>query len=123
MAFMLGKHLVFPDSFHFMSLSLHKLVSNLPKDDLKYTSKEFTDEKLSLMSQKGVYPYDYMDCFEKFDQMELPTKEQFYSNLNDQHITNEEYDHAMKVWKTFKIKTMGEYLKIRSISLFHKPWS
>ena len=50
----------------------------------------------SLMSQKGVYPYDYMDSFEKFNQKELPTKELFYSVLNDQHITNGEYDHARK---------------------------
>ena len=41
--------------------------------------------------------------------MELPTKDQFYSVLNDQRITNDEYDHARKVWKTFNIKTMGEY--------------
>ena len=61
------------------------------------------------MSQKGVYPYDIMNSFEKFDQMELPTKDQFYSVLNDQHITDDEYDHAKKVWKSFKIKTMGEY--------------
>ena len=50
-----------------------------------------------------------MDSFEKFDQTELPSKEQFYSILNDQHITNDEYDHARKVWKTFNIKTIGEY--------------
>ena len=50
-----------------------------------------------------------MDSFEKFNQTELPTKDQFYSILNDQHITEDEYDHAKKVWKTFKIKTMGEY--------------
>ena len=50
----------------------------------------------SLMSQKGVYPYDYMNSFEKFNQKELPTKELFYSVLNDQHITNGEYDHARK---------------------------
>ena len=61
------------------------------------------------MSQKGVYPYDYIDCFEKFDQTELPTKEQFYSVLNDQHVTNGEYDHARKVWKTFNIKTVSGY--------------
>ena len=61
------------------------------------------------MTQKGVYSYDFMDSFEKFDQTELPTKEQFYSILNDQHVTNDEYNHAKKVWKTFYIKTMGEY--------------
>ena len=36
------------------------------------------------MSLKGAYPYDYIDCFEKFDQTELPIEEQFYSILNDQ---------------------------------------
>ena len=74
MAFMLGNHLNFINSFQFMSSSLDKLVSNLPKELFKYTSEEFTGDKLSLMSQKGVYPYDYMGSFEKFDQMELPTK-------------------------------------------------
>ena len=92
-----------------MGLSLDRVVSNLPKDDLKYTSEEFTGKKLSLMSQKGVYSYDFMDSFEKFNQTELPAKEQFYSILNDQHITNDEYDHAKKVWKAFNIETMGEY--------------
>ena len=61
------------------------------------------------MSQKGVYPYDFVDSFEKFNQTELHTKDQFYSILNYQHITDDEYDHAKKVWKTFKIKTMCEY--------------
>ena len=50
-----------------------------------------------------------MGSFEKFDQTELPTKEQFYSILSDQHITNDEYNHAKKVWKAFNIKTIGEY--------------
>ena len=109
MAFMLVNHLTFIDSFQFMSSSLDRLVSNLPKDDLIYTSQVFKGKRLNLMSQKGVYPYDFMDSFEKFDQMELPTKDQFYSVLNDQHITDDEYDYAKKVWKTFKIKTMGEY--------------
>ena len=50
-----------------------------------------------------------MDSCERFDQMELPTKDQFYSILNDQHITNDEYDHAKEVWQAFSIETMGEY--------------
>ena len=68
MAFMLGSHLTFIDSFQFMSSSLDKLASNLPQKALKYISEEFTGMKLSLMSQKGVYPYDHMDSFEEFNQ-------------------------------------------------------
>ena len=116
MAFMLGNHLTFIDSFQFMSSSLDKLVSNLPKDDLIYTSKAFKGKRLDLMSQKGVYPYDFMDSFEKFNQMELPNKDQFYSILNDQHITDDEYDRAKKVWNTFMIKTMGEYHDLYLVS-------
>ena len=116
MAFMLGNHLTFIDSFQFMSSSVDKLVSNLPKDDLIYTSKAFKGKRLDLMSQKGVYPYDFMDSFEKSNQMELPNKDQFYSILNDQHITDDEYDHAKKVWNPFMIKTMGEYHDLYLVS-------
>ena len=52
MAFMLGNHLTFIDSFQFMSSSLDKLVSNLPKEAFNYTSEEFTGMKLRLMSQR-----------------------------------------------------------------------
>ena len=83
MAFMLGNHLTFIDSFQFMSSSLDKLVSTLPMDDLIYTSKSFRGKQLELLSKKGVYPYDFMDNFEKFKNRELPTKDQFYSILND----------------------------------------
>ena len=109
MAFMIGTNLTFIDSFQFMSSSLDKLVSNLPAEALKYTSKRFQKEKLNLMARKGVYPYDYMDSFEKFNKTELPTKEEFYSILNNEHISDEDYSHAENVWNTFKLKTMGEY--------------
>ena len=109
MAFMLGNHLTFIDSFQFMSSSLDKLVNNLPTKALKYTSKQFKGSKFNLMTRKGVYPYDFMDSFDKFNKTELPTKEEFYSILYDEHITNDDYKHAQKVWTTFKLETMGDY--------------
>ena len=111
MAFMLGNHLTFIDSFQFMSSSLDKLASNLPKDDLIYTSKAFKGKRLDLLSRKGVYPYDFMD-----NNRELPTKDQFYSILNNEHITDDEYIHAKEVWDTFYIKTMDDYHDLYLVS-------
>ena len=108
MAFMLGNHLTFLDSFQFMSSSLEKLVSNIPRESLKYNSQVFEGQELDLMARKGVYPYDYMDSFNKFNE-KLPPKEEFYSILNDEHISDEDYQHAQHVWNTFSLKTMGEY--------------
>ena len=109
MAFMLGYHLTFIDSFQFMGFSLEKLVSNLPKETLKYTSQRFKGNKLDLMITKGVYPYDYMDSFKKFEDTVLPRKYQFYSFLNDEHISDKDYKHAQNVWNTFKLTSMGDY--------------
>ena len=158
MAFMLGNHLTFIDSFQFMGSSLEKLVSTITKcgkcetckpddcmklninyknktlqhktsipcgecqncknidkdcispnyDKLKYTSQIFKDKKLDLMARKGVYPYDYMDSFEKFNSP-LPTKEDFYSILNNKDISKEDYQHVKNVWNKFNLKNMGEY--------------
>ena len=108
MAFMLGNNLTFIDSFQFMSSSLDKLVSNLPKDAFKYTSEQFKHNRLNLMIRKGVYPYDFMDSFNNFFE-KLPSKEEFYSQLNDQHISEEDYQHAKNVWEVFNLKNMGQY--------------
>ena len=108
-AFMLGYNLVFIDSLQFMNQSLANLVKNLPEDAFKYTSEVFKGRKLQLMQQKGVYPYDYMSNFDKFNDTQLPTKDEFYSQMNNTNITDEEYSHAQNVWNTFQLKTMGEY--------------
>ena len=65
--------------------------------------------KFVLLLRKGVYPYEYMDSWEKFDENTLPPKEAFYSNLNLEDISDEDYAHAQKVWDVFKIKNLGEY--------------
>ena len=61
------------------------------------------------MAQKGVYPYDYMDSFNRFEETQLPNKEDFYSILNDENISDKDYEHAKRVWKTLGCKTMGDY--------------
>ena len=110
MAFMLGNHLTFLDSMQFMLFGLNKLVENLPTDKFKYTDEEFhREEELKLIKRKGVYPYDHMDSFQKFEETELPTQEQFYSLLNNESISDEDYRHAQNVWKTFDMKNMGDY--------------
>ena len=65
--------------------------------------------KFALLLREGVYPYEYMDSQEKFNEESLPDKESFYSELNKKGITDEDYVHAQKVWKVFKIKNLGEY--------------
>ena len=62
-------------------------------------------DKFNLLLRKGVYPYEYMDSWKIFKEEPLPDKESFYSELNNEHITDEDYAHAQKVWDTFKIKT------------------
>ena len=62
-----------------------------------------------MLLRKGVYPYEDMDNWEKFDETTLPPKEAFYSKLNLKGIKDEDYTHAQKVWKVFGIKNRGEY--------------
>ena len=73
-------------------------------------------DKFMLLLRKGVYPYEYMDSWEKFNETKPPPKEKFYSNLSKQGITEKDYKHMQKVWDTFKIKNLGEYhdLYVRS---------
>ena len=63
----------------------------------------------NLLLRKGVCPYEYMDKWERFNDDKLPDKELFYSELNKEDITNEDYEHAFKVWDTFNISNLGEY--------------
>lgn len=97
MAYMLGKHLVFLNSFQFMSLSLGNLVKNLPSDAFKYTTNVFKNEKLKLKKQKGVYPYDYMSSVDRFNDTQLASKDDFYSMLTDGGISDQQYKHAQNV--------------------------
>ena len=98
----------FLDSFKFMASSLESLVGNLGLEKLIETKKEF-GTRFELISRKGIYPYDYMNGIKKFSEEKLPQKEKFYSKLNDSNISDEDYDHAQRIWKEFGMKNLGEY--------------
>ena len=65
--------------------------------------------KFVLLLRKGVYPYEYMDNWERFNETSLPNKESFYSNLNMENIDDIDYRHGNNVFKRFKLKNLGEY--------------
>ena len=56
-----------------------------------------------MLLRKGVYPYQYMDSLEKFDEITIPHKEVFHCNLNLEDITHEDYAYSQKVWAVFEI--------------------
>ena len=97
------------DSFKFINESLEKLVNNLPKDAFNNVKRYYAKDKLDLLTRKGIYPYEYMDTPEKLKETQLPPKEKLYSRLNDEGISDENYAHAQKVWKTFEMKNLEDY--------------
>ena len=65
--------------------------------------------KFVLLLRKGVYPYEYADTWERFSEISLPSKEDFYSNLNMEDISDIDYRHANNVFKVFKLENFGNY--------------
>ena len=74
-----------------------------------YKFSNHDNNKPVLLLQKVVYPYEYMDDWEKFNETSFPEKEDFYNHLNIEDITNADYAHAKRDFKDFEIKNLGEY--------------
>ncbi|XP_036148161.1 uncharacterized protein LOC118647413 [Monomorium pharaonis] len=102
----------FIDSYRFLNTSLDKLASYLNTDKLKIVRSEFlnlSSEEFSLLTRKGVFPYEYVDCADKLQDTCLPPRESFYSSLIGDTVSESDYAHAENVWKRFSIQTLGEY--------------
>jgi len=111
------------DSYAFLPDSLDNLIKNLGcyKEDedmltnydgfnhTKNYYKTMDFEKLKLLLKKGVYPYDYINTFDKFNEKQLPTKDEFYSKLTESGISKKDYEHAQHVWNTFECETLLDY--------------
>ena len=65
--------------------------------------------KFILLLRKAVYPYEYMDSWETFNEKSLPSKEDFYSNLNMEDIDDIDYRHGNNVFKRFELENLGDY--------------
>ena len=108
----------FIDSYRFMQIKLSDLVDNLseiknkdcktPAKSINGLIKKFPSvyqfcngdlNKFVLLLRKGVYPYEYMDSWEKFDETSFSDKTNFYSVLNLEDITDEDYERAKKYGK------------------------
>ena len=84
----------------------HDLVNKL-KSSYEFCNKDIS--KFILLLRKGIYPYEYMDKWERFDETSLPDKEAFYSSLNMENITDIDYRNANRVFKKFKLKNVSDY--------------
>ena len=80
------------------------------KKNFKHTNSFWgCDEKFRLMIRKAVYPYEYMNGWEKFEETSLSPKDAFYSKLNMKGISDQDFEYAQQVWNTMAKKTLGCY--------------
>jgi len=70
---------------------------------------ELSTENFDLLTRKGIFPYEYIDCVEKLEDMCLPPRESFYSSLTGDTVSEDNYAHVVNVWQRFSIRTLGEY--------------
>ena len=104
----------------FINSSLDKLVKNLSDKDFKYLIEKFGSSNLELLKQKGDYPYEYMNSFERFIKEKLPATKYVYSSrkdekigddgkISDDHISVKDYLTCKKICDKFEIKNMGDF--------------
>ena len=67
------------------------------------------EDAFELLTRKGVYPYEFMDSWEKIKERTLPSKDEYYSKLTGKNITEKDYEFAMNIYHTFKFKNLGEF--------------
>ena len=95
------ENFIFKDSFLFLNKSLDYLTKSINDEDRISLKQEF-GENYKLLSKKGIYCHDYFDYIKKYNKTKIPDHTNFKNKLNDnKNISNDEYKHAIKVFKTF----------------------
>ena len=97
-------------SFKFLASSLDSLTNNLVRGGRKlFGFEDYSELQYNLLARKGIYPYEYMSSWDKFEETQLPPIKSFYSSLNMTNISEGDYEYAQRVWKEFRIRNLGEY--------------
>ena len=115
------ENFIFKDSFLFLNKSLDYLTKTIDDEDRISLKREF-DENYELLTKKGIYPYDYIyDNIKKYNETKIPDHTNFKNKLNNnKNISNDEYKHAIKVFKSFKCKNLLDYSILYLITdVFH----
>jgi len=99
----------FIDSYRFLQSSLGGLASNLTDAQMQHTHCFFPGGLFALARRKGVFPYEFVKSQANYNATELPRIEEFYSSLNDEGISEADYQHAKRVWDAFNCSNLGDY--------------
>lgn len=103
----------FVDSYKFLGTSLDQLTKTLDKEDFIHIWQLCKNEdQFKLLRRKGVYPYDYMTGWNKYEEKCLPPISNFFNNLTNENISQSDYNHALKVWESFEIENLGQYTDV-----------
>ncbi len=122
-ALYVNENLRFIDSFAFLSASLAKQVETLVQSDSKFPIFQQMEglspdpvereDELKLLKRKGVYPYSFATSLQALqDCTFLPPREAFRSDFTGEECSDEDYAHALRVWKEFDCENMLEYTNI-----------
>jgi hypothetical protein len=112
----INNNIKFLDSLAFLQTSLDGLVGQLRASGCQFKLLDDmvqNDEEKKMLTRKGVFPYDAATSIEKlYTTTSCPSKKEFYNQLQETHIDDDDYNHALQVWEMFKPKNLMEYAVI-----------
>ena len=97
------------DSLQFTNQSLDSLVKTLGDDEFRYLQESCISNHFGLVRRNGIYLYDYMDSFDRFEEAALPSQDSFFSKLSGSPCSDSDYTHATRVWNAFGCQTIADY--------------
>ena len=113
-----GPHMIFKDSYQFMAYSLEQLCKELANSGAErfvHLKKQFPSlqqDQLQLLLRKGVYPYEFMNDWDKLALPNLTSRAEFFNSIKQEECSEGDYAHAQKMWNLFECRTMQDYMNL-----------